>query len=224
MLTNKGKYGLKAMVHLAGLEPGKPALVADIAAANDIPKKFLDAILGELRTAGLVHSKKGRGGGYALARAPTPSASAKSSARSTACWRRSAAPAAPSIGAATIARATGEVRRADRHGAGARRDLLGARRAHPRRVARTRRTRRVSAEESRRADLELFVGRNRARLLAHYDALGRGAWPFCWPGLLAPQAWFLYRKMYLWAALVSAGPLVIAYLPGWTASRPGALR
>jgi Rrf2 family protein len=71
MLTNTGKYGLKAMVHLAGLEPGRPALVADIAAANTIPKKFLDAILGELRTAGLVHSKKGRGGGYVLAKAPS---------------------------------------------------------------------------------------------------------------------------------------------------------
>ena len=68
MLTNKGKYGLKAMVHLAGLPPGQPALVADIAASNNIPKKFLDAILGELRTAGLVHSKKGRGGGYVLAK------------------------------------------------------------------------------------------------------------------------------------------------------------
>ncbi|MGO4869825.1 MAG: RrF2 family transcriptional regulator [Roseiarcus sp.] len=68
MLTNKGKYGLKAMVHLAGMPLGQPALVADIAAANNIPKKFLDAILGELRTAGLVHSKKGRGGGYVLAK------------------------------------------------------------------------------------------------------------------------------------------------------------
>jgi len=71
MLTNKGKYGLKAMVHLAGMPPGQPALVADIAAANNIPKKFLDAILGELRTARLVHSKKGRGGGYALAKGPS---------------------------------------------------------------------------------------------------------------------------------------------------------
>ncbi len=71
MLTNKGKYGLKAMVHLAGLEPGRPTLVTDIATANAIPKKFLDAILGELRTAGLVHSKKGRGGGYVLAKSPS---------------------------------------------------------------------------------------------------------------------------------------------------------
>lgn len=71
MLTNKGKYGLKAMVHLAGMEVGRPALVADIAAANNIPKKFLDAILSELRNAGFVHSKKGRGGGYVLARPPS---------------------------------------------------------------------------------------------------------------------------------------------------------
>jgi Rrf2 family protein len=68
MLTNKGKYGLKAMVHLAGLEPGALAQVADIAEANSISKKFLDHILTELRHAGLVYSKKGRGGGYSLAR------------------------------------------------------------------------------------------------------------------------------------------------------------
>ena len=46
---------------------------------------------------------------------------------------------------------------------------------------------------------------------------GQGVAPSCWPGLLAPQAWFLYRKMYLWAAVVSAGPLLLAYIPrlGW---------
>jgi Rrf2 family protein len=70
MLTKKAKYGLKALVYLAGLTPGQTALVADIAAANQIPKKFLDAILGELRNAGFVHSKKGKGGGYTLARSP----------------------------------------------------------------------------------------------------------------------------------------------------------
>lgn len=71
MLTNKGKYGLKAMVHLAGLEPGRLAQVADIAVVNTISKKFLDHILTELRRAGLVYSKKGKGGGYALARSAT---------------------------------------------------------------------------------------------------------------------------------------------------------
>jgi Rrf2 family protein len=69
VLTKKGKYGLKAMVHLAGLEPNELAQAADIAETNSISKKFLDHILTELRHAGLVYSKKGKGGGYALARA-----------------------------------------------------------------------------------------------------------------------------------------------------------
>ena len=68
MLTNKGKYGLKAMVHLAGVETDQVATVADIAEANSISKKFLDHILTDLRRAGFVYSKKGKGGGYALAR------------------------------------------------------------------------------------------------------------------------------------------------------------
>jgi Rrf2 family protein len=70
MLTNKGKYGLKAMLHLAGAAAEQPVLAADIAAAENIPKKFLDAILGELRKAGLVHSRKGRGGGFILTKKP----------------------------------------------------------------------------------------------------------------------------------------------------------
>jgi Rrf2 family protein len=68
VLTKKGKYGLKAMVHLAGLEPGEVAQVANIAETNSISKKFLDHILSDLRHAGLVYSKKGKGGGYALSR------------------------------------------------------------------------------------------------------------------------------------------------------------
>lgn len=68
MLTRKGKYGLKALVHLSYLPAGQLAFVGDIAAANNIPKKFLDAILGELRNAGFVHSRKGKEGGYRLAR------------------------------------------------------------------------------------------------------------------------------------------------------------
>jgi Rrf2 family protein len=68
MLTRKGKYGLKALVHLAGLQQGQLAFVTDIAAANNIPKKFLDGILGDLRRAGFVRSKTGKEGGYMLAR------------------------------------------------------------------------------------------------------------------------------------------------------------
>ncbi|MCA0275221.1 MAG: Rrf2 family transcriptional regulator [Proteobacteria bacterium] len=68
MLTKKGKYGLKALVHLSQLPAGQLAFVGDIATANNIPKKFLDAILGELRNAGFVQSRKGKDGGYRLAK------------------------------------------------------------------------------------------------------------------------------------------------------------
>lgn len=68
MLTRKGKYGLKALVHLAALPEGRLAFVTDIAEANNIPKKFLDGILGDLRKAGFVRSKTGKEGGYMLAR------------------------------------------------------------------------------------------------------------------------------------------------------------
>jgi Rrf2 family protein len=68
MLTKKGKYGLKALIHLSRLEPGQTAFITDIATRNNIPKKFLDAILLELRNAGILRSKKGPGGGYALSR------------------------------------------------------------------------------------------------------------------------------------------------------------
>ena len=70
MLTKKGKYGLKALVYLSRLPPGELAFVGEIAAKNNIPKKFLDAILAELRNAGFVQSRKGKDGGYRLARQP----------------------------------------------------------------------------------------------------------------------------------------------------------
>ncbi len=68
MLTNKGKYGLKALVHLASLPPGQTAQSVEIATTNAIPKKFLDAILGELRVAGMIATRKGKNGGYMLSR------------------------------------------------------------------------------------------------------------------------------------------------------------
>jgi Rrf2 family protein len=68
MLTKKGKYGLKALVDLARLPPGETAFISDVAVRNKIPKKFLDAILLELRNSGVLRSKKGPGGGYSLSR------------------------------------------------------------------------------------------------------------------------------------------------------------
>lgn len=67
MLTNKGKYGLKALLHLAAAK-GRLVSGHEIAVANNIPKKFLDGILGDFKRAGIVHSKKGPHGGYTLAR------------------------------------------------------------------------------------------------------------------------------------------------------------
>src|SRR5271154_2663310 len=58
------------MIHLAGLEPDALAQVAKIAKANSMSKGFLDQILTELRRAGLVYSKHGKHGGYALGRPP----------------------------------------------------------------------------------------------------------------------------------------------------------
>jgi Rrf2 family protein len=68
MLSSKAKYGLKAMVYLARHEGLGPSLIADVAEAERIPKKFLDAILLEMKNQGLLSSKKGKGGGYVLAR------------------------------------------------------------------------------------------------------------------------------------------------------------
>lgn len=68
MLTKKGKYGLKALVDLASLDPGETAFITEIATRNNIPKKFLDTILLELRNAGILRSKKGPGGGYSLSK------------------------------------------------------------------------------------------------------------------------------------------------------------
>jgi len=70
MLTAKGKYGLKALVYLAALKQGSTAHAVDIARRTNISKKFLDAILLELRNAGIVRSKRGPGGGYSLAQPP----------------------------------------------------------------------------------------------------------------------------------------------------------
>ena len=58
MLTAKGKYALKALIYLSTLEPGEKAQGLAISKAGNIPKKFLDAILAELRDAGVVYPKK----------------------------------------------------------------------------------------------------------------------------------------------------------------------
>lgn len=69
MLTSKAKYALRAMSDLAAQTSRAPAFIADIAARQQIPRRFLENILLELRKHGLVVSQRGKLGGYALARA-----------------------------------------------------------------------------------------------------------------------------------------------------------
>lgn len=95
MLTKKGKYGLKALVDLAQLEPGETAFITEIATRNNIPKKFLDAILLELRNAGILRSKKGPGGGYSLSRPASDIRIGQVIRTLDGPWHRSAAPTAP---------------------------------------------------------------------------------------------------------------------------------
>jgi len=68
MLSKKSKYAIHALVHLASVDSGKPVQAESIAKAQRIPKKFLESILLDLKNAGILVSKKGRFGGYLLAR------------------------------------------------------------------------------------------------------------------------------------------------------------
>ncbi len=66
MLPMKSRYALKALVFLARHQGDGPVPVARIAAAEAIPTKFLEAILLELRNAGILTSRRGPTGGYQL--------------------------------------------------------------------------------------------------------------------------------------------------------------
>jgi len=61
---------LQALLVMARENSDELLLVSDIAEKENLPKKFLEAILLELNRNGLVRSRRGRGGGYALAKAP----------------------------------------------------------------------------------------------------------------------------------------------------------
>ncbi len=70
MISKKTKYALNALVYLAGNYNKGPVLIGQIAQAQHIPQKFLEAILLDLKNAGILNSKKGRGGGYYLIKSP----------------------------------------------------------------------------------------------------------------------------------------------------------
>ncbi|MBL8014555.1 MAG: Rrf2 family transcriptional regulator [Candidatus Omnitrophica bacterium] len=71
MISSKTKYGLHALMHLSHKYNKGPVLIAELAREEKIPKKFLELILLDLKNHGILESKKGKGGGYQLARHPS---------------------------------------------------------------------------------------------------------------------------------------------------------
>lgn len=66
----KCKYAIKALVSMGRKQDKTMLQTADIAAEENIPRKFLEQILLELKHAGFVGSKRGYGGGYYLKLTP----------------------------------------------------------------------------------------------------------------------------------------------------------
>ena len=69
-LSKKCQYALRAVFELAFRNSDRPVTVQDIAEAQNIPPRFLEIILSQLRQAGIVESQRGNEGGYLLARRP----------------------------------------------------------------------------------------------------------------------------------------------------------
>jgi len=69
MLSRKAKYGLRALQFLAEKRGTGPIQIREIAETLEIPRKFLEAILLELRNDGVLQSRQGKEGGYYLDRA-----------------------------------------------------------------------------------------------------------------------------------------------------------
>ncbi|MFC6099871.1 RrF2 family transcriptional regulator [Olivibacter domesticus] len=70
MLSKKSKYAIKALIVLGKNYGKEPMQILKIAEEENIPKKFLEQILLEMRNAGILYSKKGAGGGYSLNKDP----------------------------------------------------------------------------------------------------------------------------------------------------------
>jgi Rrf2 family protein len=70
MLSKKTQYAFQALMYLSQKKENEPVLIAEISRKKRIPLKFLENILLELKKAGILNSKKGKGGGYFFARNP----------------------------------------------------------------------------------------------------------------------------------------------------------
>lgn len=69
-LSKKGEYALKAVIHLSFNYDKAPVQIQEISKSEKIPEKFLEQILLELKKGGILVSKRGSGGGYALNKPP----------------------------------------------------------------------------------------------------------------------------------------------------------
>ncbi|MEU2621008.1 Rrf2 family transcriptional regulator [Streptomyces sp. NPDC007157] len=67
-ISARADYAVRAVLELAVRQDDGPVKAEEIAGAQEIPHKFLEGILGDLRRAGIVDSRRGGGGGYRLAR------------------------------------------------------------------------------------------------------------------------------------------------------------
>ena len=70
MLSQRTRYTIRALQHLADVYGQGPIPLADIADTQNIPRKFLTVILSEFSRLGIVATKRGRDGGYWLAVPP----------------------------------------------------------------------------------------------------------------------------------------------------------
>jgi len=71
VLTKKAKYALNALVYLSRVDNSDAPKTAErIAKDNNIPKKFLESILGDLKKVGILSSVHGKGGGYLMRKRP----------------------------------------------------------------------------------------------------------------------------------------------------------
>ena len=71
MLSKKVKYAIKAIIYIAKKKNEGWLLISEIAEQERIPKKFLEQILLEMRKHTLLHSRRGKEGGYQLAKDPS---------------------------------------------------------------------------------------------------------------------------------------------------------
>ena len=73
MLSKRSKYAINALVYLARQareDSSRKVQISEISEAQNIPKKFLETILLDLKHNGILGSKMGRGGGYYLRKNP----------------------------------------------------------------------------------------------------------------------------------------------------------